>query len=488
MIFCHPAGAKTTAVKAVAKSEVPGGVVPATPDLDYFIGYDTAKSLSKGSKCVEYSEPLPIQPPSPPQTMSLDLDQGSSFQQFFEKQNLSASASFGYAGFSADASYAMMSQSQMSKFSEYLRITVSVENQRTLLDVSKIKWTPFGLSARTQGTLYDQCGDGFVIGSITGGDLSVVYNASSETTSEQQTSAATLNAAYSSIGAQGSLGAAVGSELDKMNTEGKLKVTILREGPNEALTGLSPQALISYALTYNKQVATTPWTTGYIIASYDAVPDGASVTVQDDPTMDQRALVIRSMYQRLAGLDYMMKNPSEFGGFNIDRATADFNSLQSSIEQYREAVNSCLSAGKGSCAAPVGSVISDVPDRPLINVIDVHFSGYQQVGQAIGDESLVVENLGSWSNSPGSWISNTDYPNTWKFVNMKNGNSFSTSFKAPMKLPPDSTAYFHIVNTPAGYPGAAQSQSDPAETWVFRPLYDDDYAYPQGWDATQWSK
>jgi hypothetical protein len=370
------------------------GTVAALSTLDYFVGYDATGGVSKGAKCVESSEPLPQPAPSPQQTY-FDSDQGSSFEQFFSTQNLSASVSFGYGGFDGDASFNLMSSSQMSRFSEYLRVTVNVENQRQLRDISKVKWTQYGNQAKKQQQVYALCGDGFVLGRITGGSLSIAYLATSKDSSEQQSTAATLNAAYSNFMAHARIGGSVALAFSQMAREGKLHVTILRKGANDALPELNPTDLINYALTYNAKVQTHPWITSYIIGSYDAVPDSPAVQEPEDPAVERRARVLRSMYQRLAGLTYMVKNSDQFGDFSTDKAKAEIQTLQHTIDNYRTKVNRLQYRTK-SCNVPIGTTYEDVPDRPKILTIDPQFPGYIEAGTVIGNNHLVVENKGTW--------------------------------------------------------------------------------------------
>src|ERR1700681_1822850 len=96
---------------------------------------------------------------------------------------LDIAASFGWGLFSSDASYAYFKSTMYSRYNHFLDVYVSVQNAPEFLHHSYL--TPSAISFANAGpsTFIRMCGDQYVYGRQTGGELHVVVQVSSSSQS-----------------------------------------------------------------------------------------------------------------------------------------------------------------------------------------------------------------------------------------------------------------------------------------------------------------
>src|SRR5262249_48903113 len=145
---------------------------------------------------------------------------------------------------SGDASFKYLSYSRLNRYSDYLLVTVHVENEPQVL-----KHLAFTQEAeklyRTDPIQFRRTyGNQFVAGLRTGGEFTAILRAESSTDSEQQEVRATLSVV---AGAYGQGDAAFKAAMSKLSTLRSTKVDILRTGTAASLPTLDVSSLITYA-------------------------------------------------------------------------------------------------------------------------------------------------------------------------------------------------------------------------------------------------
>jgi hypothetical protein len=469
-------------------------------------GYDSVTGEMRGT-CVKYNGTIPPFDSKGPQSGALQLDQGHSLEQFFEKQNLSAQASMGIGGFKADASYQMMETHQINSYSEYLRVSTYVNYQPYQIDLQRVDWAPFGDNYRkdpTPGSFYKYCGDSFIVGQLNGANFSAVYTASSTTTHDQSSSSATLAGSYTGLTGGGSGSVSMQTQIDDLTSTGRLQLFMLRVGANEKYPDAAPKDIFAYAQNYSKNVSDSGlvWTLSYITRRYDEVLTGVPKTTpppgDDDSAAQAEATYERRIAQRISDLSYMLdpNNWKQFADFDHDKARKEVDDLSTKLASRRENFECIMQKGVDKCPYDKHTVmdIKPVPGRPNdITSIDPNSVTPFQIASAIGDNRIAVSVTGRWNGcvqKPPTIPVCMDWPanggsNLFYFQSRKDFTlRLQQLYYAPMLVPKDSDVYFGIDHPMVGVGAGknASDQGDPLTVHVFEPLYPEDYPSPAGSD------
>lgn len=122
------------------------------PRLDLLVGYDSLSGEVKTGKCVALSGGSHNAPSPIPSTKSeLKVDQSSSLQSLFERDELSVAASLGWGKFKGSATYNKLNSSAISSFTQVMTIRSDFEYDHELLDPTDIVWSDTGRRAMRDG-------------------------------------------------------------------------------------------------------------------------------------------------------------------------------------------------------------------------------------------------------------------------------------------------------------------------------------------------
>lgn len=397
-----------------ANGITPDESVLESKSLPLLSGYDSITGEPR-TTCVAYNGTIDKFESKGAQAGPLEIDQSHSLEQFFSKQNLSASASIGVGGFKTDASYQLMHSRQLNQFSEYLRVSTSVNYPAYELDHDRIRWSTVGDRARKNpsgGWFYRQCGDSFIIGKLNGASFSAVYTSTSSSDEEQQESRSTLGAAYTSLTIGGQAAADEKTATDKLSASGRLQLYILRVGENEPYPSASPQDIIDYARNYSDHIAkdNLVWTISYVIRRYDEILTGVPETTArpgDDSAAEAEATYERKINERISNISFMIANPNQFGGevgtFDPVEAQKEVDKLSSALDSRRE--NYLCNMRKTQCPSyekeSERSIGRSVPGRPVAFPVDLNNNAPLQIGSSVGDNVLAVYVTGRWNGCAG---------------------------------------------------------------------------------------
>jgi hypothetical protein len=382
--------------------------VPPRGALKLGVGFDSITGVPRTASCVKVmGPPVPTSTGIEGQTTRIFSVKRS--EDMRDVLRISASASMNGAWASASASVNFFTSNTVSSYSENLFVYSRVMNPRELLNVVGLKkaYESYGGYANFR----QSCGDSFVAGQITGGEIFALYKLATVKTNASQLFVAKLNA--SSGGAN--LDASTEKQFEDTVSSEEYSVSADRTATSDTLP-TTPAELITYIKGYAEKVRpctpeekkvgchTKQAVVRYILLPYDEFIPPLNKT---DPKALQEELRLRQfvdatarysdkLRDRIATLNYSLENPRAFvdGGDTIrlqserDKTSAQFNAI---INTTRV----CLADAR-NCQTPqwpevpytphIGSEQADLDPKRVMSVIT----------EARGETPVVVDFKGGW--------------------------------------------------------------------------------------------
>lgn len=307
------------------------------------------------------------------------------------RQNLgmSASMSFKKGIFSISAKVDRFYSSRLSSHDLFYLVRVVVENETQVL----ADWVPTRVARQAARRGLDHflrtCGNGFVSGRTTGGELNALVRVSLQTKQERDDVARQLKAG--GLGLSGELNYA--RALETLQSQTNTQYTFLRSGSVSDIPTID--ALKTYALRFPTQVsnqAGQAWpirvqVTGYwVFSEADGIPPRFAAALREHEEIMYRLAVLRDSIVLLQGdLENIRANPGRFG--NPPRAELDAfqNTLTSAMRTVHESAAGCGSIDQPTrpCSTPpdisLPSLPNETPPPPPPGVAHLEFKGWQAV-------------------------------------------------------------------------------------------------------------
>ncbi|NOT86338.1 MAG: hypothetical protein HOP02_16500 [Methylococcaceae bacterium] len=474
-------------------------------------GYDSITGEVKSTVCVS-GTPIPLADGTP-QAGNMDYEQTNSLEKLSAFSQTSVAASYGNGAFSADAFYTTLSEKKYSRFNEHLMVKVAVENQRELLPVDRLNPNSLKKDAKKawkkgQEEFRSLCGDMFIVGKITGGEFMALFSGETSSTEEQNSMAASLNAAGKGTWGQASGSATVEERINQYYKDGKIQAKILRKGPHEEFPQLNVKDIIEYARTFPNRVkgneATlanntySPWTIAWIATNYKAL----GLVPKDSGLLNnsiKKATLLRSLVQRANGLVFMLdqKHTDEFGDFDHGKARAEIIKINNKIADLRLSVTTCVNAKikikieSEECKKDLDETVLEIPARKKELPLDPSVDGLTAIVTTPKGITKVLDLKGTWFYDARSGFygnrcspSNNCLDNYTPITNLENGKHLNVVFRRPIRLPQNSTVYFLTHDSHRG--DNKTPPSDPLKAIFYEPLYPDDFTFPGEITETTW--
>lgn len=450
------------------------------PEVGY--GFDSITSEVKLPCVVERDKDL-----EPPQSLGQDGHMNVEFvtdaESFSSQLNFSASASFGMGVFSADTSVNYFRSNKLTTYSSYLLISSTQRNQQQeLADYHLTQAAQKVLKNKKTGLadFIKLCGDEYFVGKVTGGDILAILRALSSTDSEQSSINATLSAsAYGN-----DVNASVSQQLQSLKSQGQLQIEITRHGPAEDWPHGTVDELLEYGRTFPSKVkaaSTGAWPIEYQAIRYREVDQ--SITPEQSKFFDTESNYVRKLYTRRSAVTYVVGHPSDFAGFDPNKASKELDDLFDEISRVDQAALNCA-ADSGKCTPLNHKQIPLSPDRPGWVKIDPKRYTPAPVGGVFGDDAKLLEVQGFWfahCDGNGNFLlSSPNQNNQITFTNRKTGvPQIAGVYQHPILLPPDNDASFMVVDGPPSKVPAVYLDNCPGDpsiaVRVSRPLYPEDF-------------
>lgn len=259
----------------------------------------------------------------------------------------SASMSYGMTG-SGSAKISLVQAFKQNSFSVYVLVKVHVQNQQTLLDLTKIKMSDKAqlLYATNQNNFLNQYGTHFIYGIISGGEYYAILEIESKSAEEYRSIKAELSGkamvGVMSASASGSFEQA----LNRLTTSYKLKATIIRDGAEGALQPISPDQLIKDAVNFPASVLNekaVPFSV--LIFPYNQIPhpDVKEIPIiEPQECLDKVARIYDRFIRQRNDLQYAIENSDLFPGIEKVKVEDYILKINEQLDKLKEKANKTL--------------------------------------------------------------------------------------------------------------------------------------------------
>lgn len=301
-------------------------------------GYDTVGGVVKGD-CVER-----VQAQIPGNTAAVrttfSLSKAESYYSLSRSTGVSVSASFAGGMLSASGKASFIQNISVNDYSLYILAQVKVDNATSSMLDSKLKSDAYELLRDKGSEAFSQrCGDSFISGYTTGGELYSVIVIKTGSESEKRAISAELGGSYGAFSASGAFSEAI----SRISERNDVDVYIYKTGA-ASVVQITPDKLIEEAVQFPTNVSGV---NAYIykatITPYNNIPLPAGKDVIDIvnklEVTEKLSEYRLDAYQNLANIEYILKYPDEF----ID---PDMVSLSKAAAQVKVNVNEIVRAAR----------------------------------------------------------------------------------------------------------------------------------------------
>jgi len=447
---------------------------PGNTDAQFGVGYDSLFTITK-QPCVVFggnpNELVSIGGSG--QSVNLHLTHATNNSDLAQSLNISGSASFGFGAYSGNLAVSYFRSQRFSRYAEFLTEDIHVENQAQYL--KKAALTAAAQRAARQGlaAFRKLCGDQYIAGIVTGGEFTAVLEATSDSESDQEQTAATFSAAALGNSVSGS----ALQEMQSLSASGRLSIDIVRKGTFEALPGFDAQSLQDYIRNFPPKVVPEPnghpWAILALTKTYDGLvnfPEPA----QQRRALEQLSMYLGDMLRRRSGLAYINAHESLFGGVDHSRLVSEMAELRKAIADLTiEAEDCAMDAAK--CKTVNFAEVSELPERAVWTKVNPRSSARMFVGPVQKNAKRVFEVRGFWSpfdHNPGPGVTEWCGPGENEIVTAHSnasGQDLPLSGRVPTLVPDNSLVYFQIADS---YYGDNRTYDpDPVRVSLYEPVY-----------------
>lgn len=301
-------------------------------------GYDTVAGTVKGD-CVARTEPE-VPGDSNAVRTRFSISRAESYSSLARSTGLSASASFAGGTFSASGKASFLQSISINDYSLYVLAQVQVDNATKVMLDPELTVKAFDyLRDNGPEAFYRRCGDSFISGYTTGGELFSIIEIKTNSQEEKNQRSAELGGSFGVFSASGEFSEAI----KKISQESNVNVFVYRTGA-AAVVKVTPEEMISEAVEFPTKVSGT---SAYIykatVTPYTNVPlppDKEPIDILNAQEVTEKLSEYRlQAYQNLANLEYVVANPIEF-------VEPDIVSLSNSAAEVRQDINEIVKAAR----------------------------------------------------------------------------------------------------------------------------------------------
>jgi hypothetical protein len=246
---------------------------------------------------------------------------------------------------------------KQNSFSVYVFAQVLVTNAQDLLDLTSTRLTEeaAALYRERPEAFVQQFGDSFVYGLITGGEFLGILEI--ETSSAEE-----LRQVKASIGGKATFGLFSGSasgafsqSLEKIVSSYSMKAFIMRQGGTGSLASVSPDALVSQALSFPDAVIGRngfPYKVLTIPYNHIPHPESTPIDTANQLSVLERLGSLRLRIIRLqSDIDYALSHSDQFPDLDRRQASQRSNDLSSELDKVVASSRECFLNGT-RCSVP----------------------------------------------------------------------------------------------------------------------------------------
>ena len=328
-------------------------------DMALGVGYDAVANQVRGD-CV-------IRSPTEStggEEVYFAIDIIESREDLVQKLNISASASLTAEFGTASAKISYFDDKHINKYSLYLLCTCVVkQSAERMRDVKLSDDAARMISSGNTDGFRRRCGDEFVVGSVSGGELYGFCEIITQSEDEQRDASASIRGS----GSLGTWSASAGFEdaVTKLSQKFQLQFRVFSQGG--ASTAPLPNTaaeLIEYARNFPTMIRATPKRYVATFQEYDTLnlPAGPSlidIASQKD-TLQSLASLRLEYLDLISSIEYLLDNPEQFDSF----VSSTFNDK---ANLFRDAVNRITDRAR-DCVRDYNlcKLLTDLPDSTII--------------------------------------------------------------------------------------------------------------------------
>jgi len=307
----------------VNQKQALAGSIPFRQDQGVLVGmgYDSLTGEFKNT-CVQTPPPVTIygNQAQGGQSLKLELDFAETSEQLAAQLEIDAKASMGMGTFGGDAGVSYLNSTSLNSYHLYLTGKVTVTNFAETLPQLRLTDEGVRLLNKNPRLFHQTCGDSFIYSRSSGGELDVVFEFMTNSSSEKESLKASLEAGGLTWSA--SLNSNFQNAVNKQNI--KYKLTFLRQGDVQPVK-MTVDQLVEEVLNFNQTVSASSgkaWFYSLGVMPYESMaaldqrvrkappnPDSAGVIHQS--MKDLQALHIR-FRQYVNDIQYVLENPNLF--------------------------------------------------------------------------------------------------------------------------------------------------------------------------------
>jgi hypothetical protein len=282
------------------------------------------------------------------QYSTFDLKLVSTQSSLKKSLDISVNASVTYGVFSGSANYDYYHSTSVSDYSDYLVAKVIVRNPAEYLQNPELTDEALWLASNNLPNFIERYGDQYIYGRVTGGAIYVIFKFTSKSSSEQNATRTSVNAAVKSFTNRGKTSASLGESLQSLNVTSELEVKVIRDGDNTPFS-TRMDILINQLINFPEvvkgrgkpiivELLTKP------ILGIKNFP--ANIKRSDFAVIDRQqeffgaaAAKMDLLNQNIGNCEYVVQNEIEFEKSSVDDAKSKFDELSQLKNRLQNCVN-----------------------------------------------------------------------------------------------------------------------------------------------------
>jgi hypothetical protein len=248
------------------------------------------------------------------QSVTFDYTMLESFEALEQRLNISAAASFGFGIFSADLSADFVRTGSFSQYNTFLFLDVTVTNPTEVLKRPMLTPAAIERAHSGQSAFLDFCGNSYVYGRQTGGQLTAIVQFSSTTQENYQSVKTRVSG---SVAGYGSGTLKIDEAIKSLSNVSRTNIHIVRRGGLGAIPTL--EDLANAARQFPTTVARSggnPGTVAMLTREYNTVENFPANTI-DLAALDRQARTLQTISSYL-GRAYALRGDLRFVKENPD--------------------------------------------------------------------------------------------------------------------------------------------------------------------------
>lgn len=330
------------------------------------------------------------------QNVRFTLKSITSYEELTRELRISASASLGVGIYSGSVAASLATSFRSTRLDKYLLVGCRVENMSLVLKSAELTQAAMN-RASTSGEFLEFCGDSYVYGYVTGGEMLALVRFTA--TSEQQSKQLSIEVQAAAKG-YGSGRASMSESVSSVKTYDSLDVTYIRKGSIQNIPSLNDFVKSAQELPQQVSEGNNSYVLSVLARGYQTVsnfPDGLEFgdldnqnrTVEVLSNQLNRAYAVRSAWEEADA------HP-EIYDVTTDLVQNSITEANSAIENIRNAIS--MAMADASMIAPEAPALPPFPSErqvieqlPILEMFaDINFSGQRVVtNESIGDFATI---------------------------------------------------------------------------------------------------